>query len=121
MPLRPLLNRQILPLPWRSFRHVVPRPAHARRRFTASAPARPTTNADSAPHPIDIKALRKKEHRFRNSLVKGVIAATITAYWLDGKYNARAVRRTLRTVWVGALLAADYKLNFTSQTVRFTG
>jgi hypothetical protein len=39
--------------------------------------------------------------------------ATGVAYYLDGKYNARAIRRTLRTAWVGATLAADYKWNFT--------
>lgn len=111
MPIRPSLPRQIvLFLPHRPF---CPFPRwQPRRPFSNSARQFPPADS-AASAPVEIKALRKKEHLFRNSVIKGVIAATIMAFWLDGKYNARAVRRTLRTVWVGALLAADYKWNFT--------
>lgn len=69
--------------------------------------------SDPAPTAEDLRKLRAKEHRLRKSFFGGLIVATILGYYLDGKYNARAIRRTLRTAWVGALLAADYKWNFT--------
>jgi hypothetical protein len=62
-----------------------------------------------------VRVLRAKEHRLRNSILFGFAAATVVSYYLDGKYNGRAIRRTLRTAWVGALLAADYKWNFTPE------
>lgn len=34
------------------------------------------------------------------------------AYAWDQYYNARAISRTLRTLYVGSIIAADYKLNF---------
>jgi len=65
------------------------------------------------PTPTTLRILRLKEHRLRRSLLGGILIATAVGYYLDGKYNARAIRRTLRTAWVGAVLAADYKWNFT--------
>src|SRR5579859_506947 len=72
-----------------------------------------STDTNSIPPPKRLRELRAKEHLVRKSLLAGIIAATGVAYYLDGKYNARAVRRTLRTAWVGATLGADYKWNFT--------
>ena len=87
---------------------------HLRRYATSAKPSARKTAANSEiPTPESIRRLRAKEHRWRKSIFGGVIVATALGYYLDGKYNARAIRRTLRTAWVGALLAVDYKWNFT--------
>src|SRR5579871_3599740 len=86
------------------------------RRYAATSPKISPRSVDpghEVPTPENVRRLRAKEHRWRRSLLGGIFAATVIGYYLDGKYNARAIRRTLRTAWVGALLAADYKLNFT--------
>ena len=85
---------------------------HIQRNY-ASKNTVAQSDTQSVPTPANLRKLRSKEHRLRKSVIGGVLAATVLAYYLDGKYNARAVRRTLRTAWVGATLAADYKWNFT--------
>ena len=73
----------------------------------------PSVKTKPIPTPESLRRLRAKENRWRKSIMAGVLFATGTAYYLDGKYNSRAVRRTLRTAWTGVLLAVDYKWNFT--------
>ena len=92
----------------------VNRPSSFIRKYTAStANSSQSIKANPIPTPQVVQSLRSKEHRLRRSIFQGLIVATIIAYYLDGKYNARAIRRTIRTAWVGATLAADYKWNFT--------
>ena len=89
------------------------------RDYSASVrnSARPVSKRpESIPLPKTLEILQSREHRFRRGILFGLLAATVTSYYLDGKYNARAIRRTLRTAWVGATLAADYKWNFTLAT-----
>ena len=89
------------------------RPRTIQRNYTTSKKFTPQSYTDPVPTPANLRRLRSKEHRLRKAVIKGFLAATLVAYYLDGKYNARAIRRTLRTAWVGATLAADYKWNFT--------
>src|SRR5579859_687995 len=86
-------------------------PFRTRTNFSRRFVSNDSTN--SIPPPKRLRELRAKEHRLRKSILGGIVVATGVGYYLDGKYNARAIRRTLRTAWVGATLAADYKWNFT--------
>src|SRR5438045_8727899 len=83
------------------------------QRNYASITISPRSDIQSIPTPANIRILRSKEHRLRKAIIRGFLTATVVAYYLDGQYNAQAIRRTLRTAWVGATLAADYKWNFT--------
>src|SRR5271169_479030 len=94
-------------IPRPEFRHC-----NIQRNYASVTP--PRSDIQSVPTPANIRKLRSKEHTLRKAIIRGFLAATVVAYYLDGKYNARAIRRTLRTAWVGATLAADYKWNFTS-------
>lgn len=99
---------------WRTFSRIPQTTSRLPPRSRPNFAARfKSTDTNSIPPPKRLRELRAKEHRVRKSLLAGIIVATGVAYYLDGKYNARAVRRTLRTAWVGATLAADYKWNFT--------
>jgi hypothetical protein len=95
---------------------VFPRSRSVFRNYSSSTKTSPRsveTAPVTPPSPETLRKLRSKESRWRKSLLAGFLAATGVAYYLDGKYNARAIRRTFRTAWVGATLAADYKWNFT--------
>lgn len=89
------------------------RPWRIQRNYGSSKNSAPQSYTDPVPTPTNLRKLRSKEHMLRKAIIRGFLAATVVAYYLDGKYNARAIRRTLRTAWVGASLAADYKWNFT--------
>src|SRR5436190_4413748 len=89
------------------------RPWTIQRNYATSKKSAPQSYTDPVLTPANLRRLRSKEHRLRKAVIKGFLGATVVAYYLDGKYNARAIRRTLRTAWVGATLAADYKWNFT--------
>jgi aarF domain-containing kinase len=89
------------------------RPPRIQRNYTTSKKSSRQSYPDPVPTPANLRRLRSKEHLLRKAIIRGFLAATVAAYYLDGKYNARAIRRTLRTAWVGATLAADYKWNFT--------
>jgi hypothetical protein len=93
--------------PWNVQRHF------ASKRIVPRSENRIPADVQSVPTPANLRRLRSKEHRLRKAIIQGFLTATVVAYYLDGKYNARAVRRTLRTAWVGATLAVDYKWNFT--------
>ena len=87
-------------------------PWRIQRNYASSKNSTHASYTDPVPTPTNLRILRSKENMLRKAIIKGFLAATVVAYYLDGKYNARAIRRTLRTAWVGATLAADYKWNF---------
>lgn len=99
-------------LPRISLRQSPFKQSNVERKYTTLAHAAPQRDPDPSETLANLRILRAQEHRIRKFIIKGIIMGTIVAYYLDGKYNARAVRRTLRTAWVGATLAADYKWNF---------
>ena len=104
-PIRPLLR---IPL-----QRTGLKPQRIQRNYGTSKKSSHQSYTDPVPTPANLRSLRSKEHMLRKAIIRGFLAATVVAYYLDGKYNARAIRRTLRTAWVGATLAADYKWNFT--------
>jgi hypothetical protein len=113
--LRPrcLAVRPVAPL---SRSTVFPRFRSGFRNYSTSTKTSPRSVGTAPvipPSPETLRKLRSKESRWRKSLLAGFLAATGVAYYLDGRYNARAIRRTFRTAWVGATLAIDYKWNFT--------
>ena len=89
------------------------RPWKIQRNYASPKKSSHQSYTEPVPTPANLRRLRSKEHILRKAIIRGFLAATVVAYYLDGKYNARAIRRTLRTAWVGATLAADYKWNFT--------
>ncbi len=82
-------------------------------RGIANHTSGPITEHETISIPASLRRLRNKEKTARRLVSGGLILSAVAVYYLDGKYNARAFRRTLRTAFVGALLAADYKWNFT--------
>ncbi|KAH9927391.1 atypical/ABC1/ABC1-B protein kinase [Amylocystis lapponica] len=89
----------------------------ARLRFLARArlthrppPCRPLASS-SAPLPASSSRLPKY---LRRSLY--ATSALAALYALDREYNASAIIRNLRTFWACAIIALDYKLNFTPET-----
>ncbi|BFZ61772.1 hypothetical protein YB2330_002848 [Saitoella coloradoensis] len=65
------------------------------------------------PSPESLGAPKKpsKISRKRTTLmILGLAGAG--AYFADGYFNGRAIRRTLRTAWTGVVIAVDYKINF---------
>jgi hypothetical protein len=82
-------------------------------RGIANHASGPINEHETVSIPASLRKLRNKEKTTRRLVYGGLILSTVALYYLDGNYNARAFRRTIRTAFVGALLAADYKWNFT--------
>lgn len=92
-----------------AFRAVTRRPqqspithAHAPRRFNTS-----TTNPQR----------RFSKGQRRVALITSTAVGGVAFGWWDDRYNDRTVTRNLRTAYHGLMIAADYKLNFDSNSL----
>lgn len=79
------------------FRRVVIRSPPPRRLFTLSQPSKPS------------RIQRYARRSFYITLALG------TVYTVDRTFNASAISRNFRTLWICALISTDYKLNFTPE------
>jgi hypothetical protein len=85
----------------------------ASRLFRGLGNRSSTPSIETISLPSNLRRLRNQEHKTRKLIYTTLLVTGLTIYYLDGQYNAHALRRTIRAVYTGALLAADYKWNFT--------